>query len=120
MINRQAHASRDFADFLRKLGLLHDCTVTKLEWKPNAKTLKFEIKDLHFNFESLPEYRGPTLGVIVLEGAHIVDGQIGNLERPLRIYEFEVIEPNTARITFSPAGQIVVTWERAICPIVAD
>ena len=118
MPNQQTDASHSFADFLSSLGLLHDCTVTRLDWKPNAKTMKFEIEDLHFNFEGLPEYRGPISGRIVLEGARIVDGQIADVTKLVRIYEFEVIKSNTARITFSPAGRIVVTWERAIYPTV--
>jgi hypothetical protein len=78
--------------------------------------MTFDFRDLHFNFEKLPEYRGPIPGRIVLEGARIVEGQIADDEGPLRIYEFEVIKPNTARISFSPDGHIVVAWERATYP----
>jgi hypothetical protein len=56
-----------FSEFLSRLGLLHDCTVTLFEWRPEQKKLVFEIEDLYWNFEGLPEYRGPKPGQISLE-----------------------------------------------------
>jgi len=32
-----------FSEFLAKLGHLHDCTVTLIEWKPNAKSIVIEM-----------------------------------------------------------------------------
>ena len=48
----------DFGEFLLRLGYLDDCTVTLFEWKPRKQNMAFEIEDLYFNFEGLPEYKG--------------------------------------------------------------
>jgi hypothetical protein len=63
----------DLAEFLSRLGNLHDCTVTLLEWKPQQKRITFEIEDLYLNFDGLPEYRGPLAGDIVFEEIERVD-----------------------------------------------
>lgn len=59
---------KGFAEFLHSLGNLHDCTVTRLEVEGRTKTMTFSIKDIYWNFEGLPEYRGPLPARIVLEG----------------------------------------------------
>lgn len=108
-----------FNKFLLKLGLLHDCTITSLDWQPVEKKFVFEIADFYWNFEGLPEYRGPQPGRIALEGVKRMDISIEHRDA-LRIYEFEIVEEaadtSTASVTFSPAGRLVVTFERAAFP----
>jgi len=109
-----------FDEFLSRLGLLHDCTVTSFAWQPSDKKIVLEIKDFYWNFEGLPEYRGPASGQITLEGVERVEISIDNNKSPLRIYEFST-ESNSSGlskvlVTFSPAGKIAVTCRHTIFP----
>jgi hypothetical protein len=112
----------DLTEFLSKLGNLHDCTVQLFEWRPQQKRMAFEIEDLYFNFEGLPEYRGPTAGVIVLEEIERVDIEIRNFEGPLRIYDFSCVKEgrpsSVVSLSFVPSGKIGVVYRRAVFPII--
>jgi len=112
----------DFGEFLLRLGYLHDCTVTRFEWKPDQKSMAFEIEDLYFNFEGLPEYKGPTPGRIVLEGIQHVSIEIREFEGPLRVYEFSLVKERAdtadVSVSFSPSGKISVVYQRATFPVI--
>ena len=69
----------NLGEFLSRLGNLHDCTVTLFEWRPDDRRVTFAIEDLYFNFEGLPEYRGPLSGRIVLEEVQRVDIDLGGM-----------------------------------------
>jgi hypothetical protein len=102
---------RDFHEFLFRLGNLHDCTVTLLEWNSHQKSIIFEIADLHFNFEGLPEYRGPLKGKIAFEGVQQLIVDVDIADGALRINDFtieasETVGSGTALITFWPRGKI--------------
>ena len=110
----------EFSEFLSQLGLLHDCTVTLFEWQPEKKKFVFEIENLYWNFEGLPEYRGPKPGQISLEDVQRVEINIESNERSLRIYEFSVGREGSGMfnvlVTFSLAGKIAVTCQHAVFP----
>lgn len=110
----------DFSEFLTRLGNLHDSTVTLFEWKPDGKSIAFEIDDLHFNSEGLPEYVGPTPGRIVLRGVQHIDIEMRGVKGPLRIYDFCVLDEGpemlTVSITFAPAGKIGIICQGAVFP----
>ena len=109
-----------FGEFLSRLGNFHDCTVALVEWRPDQRAMGFEIEDLYFNFESLPEYPGPLAGRIVLEGVELVAMDFPGIQGPLRIDEFSVEERGEARlavtITFWPTGKIEANCSRIVFP----
>ena len=109
-----------FGEFLWRLGNLHDCTVALIEWRPDQAAIGFEIKDLYFNFEGLPEYQGPLAGRITLVGVEQLSVDFRPIQGPLRIDEFSVEEQGGARlavaITFWPAGKIEATCRRTTFP----
>ncbi|GLR87687.1 hypothetical protein [Bradyrhizobium iriomotense] len=110
----------DFSHFLFKLGNLHDCTITLLEWRTEQEIFGFEIEDLYFNFEGLPEYPGPLAGRLVLEGVQRVAIDINDLQRPLRIDDFtvEAVDSSAAAasITLQPSGTIKIAYQWAVFP----
>ena len=114
---------KNFGEFLSRLGNLHDCTVTLFEWRPERKAMGFEIEDLYFNFEGLPNYPGPLAGRITLEGVQDVAVDFRGIQGPLRIDDFtvEVKGPSAidVSITFWPAGSTKIACERAVVPDVA-
>jgi hypothetical protein len=109
-----------FGEFLFRLGNLHDCTVTLIEWRPDQRAMGFEIEDLYWNFEGLPEYPGPLAGRIVLEGVEHVAMAFRGIEGPLRVGDFLAEEQGEARlavaITFWPSGKIEVNCSRVVFP----
>ncbi|OAF17515.1 hypothetical protein AYJ54_05040 [Bradyrhizobium centrolobii] len=111
---------KDFSNFLTRLGNLHDCTITLFEWRPEQNSISFEIEDLYFNFEGLPEYPGAQSGRLVLEEVQLVSIDVRDLERPLRIDDFTV-EANTpsaaaVSVTLQPRGRISIRCQRATFP----
>jgi hypothetical protein len=111
----------NLGEFLSRLGNLHDCTVTLFEWRPDDRRVTFAIEDLYFNFEGLPEYRGPLSGRIVLEEVQRVDIDLGGIEGPLRVDEFAVVveessDASAVSVTFWPTGRIEVAYRRAVLP----
>jgi hypothetical protein len=110
----------NFGKFLRDLGLLHDCTITLFTLKPEARSIEFEIKDLYFNFEGLPEYGGPKPGRIVLEGIECVEIEIHELMRDMRIFEFSLVkegaDSSIVSVSLGLYGKIEVTYRRALFP----
>ncbi|HEV2550957.1 MAG TPA: hypothetical protein VGU20_26830 [Stellaceae bacterium] len=80
----------------------------------------FEIEDLYFNFESLPEYPGPLPGRIALEDVEQLAVDFRAIQAPLRVDEFSVEEQGQARlavtITFWPTGKIEANCGRIIFP----
>lgn len=111
---------KEFAEFLTKLGNLHDCTVSSFEWMPDKKAMAFEIEDIYFNFEGLPEYKGPLAGRIVLERLERVDIDFVSIKGPLRIDDFVVLNASQdapeASITFWTGGKIVATFQLVAFP----
>ena len=110
----------DFRELLSRLGNLHDCTVALIEWRPDEKTMGFEIADLYFNFEGLPDYPGPLAGRITLEGVEHLTIDFHDISGPLRINEFLVEKESQAgvavAITFWSAGTLRVTCGRIAFP----
>lgn len=113
----------DFGEFLLRLGNLHDCTITRLEWKAAEKRIDFEIEDIYFNFEGLPEYKGPTPGLITLAETQSVAIELHAADGPLRVYEFSAIKEASGTLAVSislwPSGKISVRHRRAIFPVIA-
>ena len=109
-----------FGEFLSRLGNLHDCTLTLIEWRPDRRAIGFEIQDLYFNFENLREYPGPLAGRIVLESVELVAMDFPGIQGPLRIDDFLAQQQGEARlavaITFWPTGKIEVTCGRVVFP----
>jgi hypothetical protein len=109
-----------FGEFLSRLGNLHDCTVALFEWRPDQRAVGFEIEDLYFNFENLPEYRGPLTGRIALEGVEHLAMDFRGIQGPLRVDEFTVEERGETRmavaITFWPTGKIEANCSRIVFP----
>ena len=109
-----------FGEFLSRLGNLHDCTVTLVEWRPDQRAMGFEIEDLYFNFEGFPEYPGPLAGQIVLEGVGHVAMDFPGIQGPLRIDDFLAQQQGEARlavaVTFWPTGKIEVSCGRVVFP----
>jgi hypothetical protein len=116
-------AMPNFDQFLYELGNLHDCSVLGFDWRPFDQTMTFEIRDIHWNFEGLPEYRGPTPGKIVLLGVREPTISLGVVTGPLRISDFEVGAlkqdgSGTAFIRFWHGGTIEAPYQRADFPVV--
>jgi hypothetical protein len=113
----------DFGGFLSRLGNLHDCNVTRFDWKPLQNWIGFEIDDLYFNFEGLPEYQGPLPGRIELEDVQHVAVRLDSIVGPLRIYDFLVRNQDSGTsvvsVTFWPHGKIEVAYRRAVFPSIA-
>ena len=109
-----------FAKFLEGFGTLHDCTVTRFEWNPEARTVTFEIEDIWWNFEGLPEYRGPASGTIVLGDVESVEIEMREDAKALFISEFTVAPANAGRslatIWFRGSGKVVVDFDQARFP----
>jgi hypothetical protein len=118
-IKGQSKLIAELDNFLSELGNLHDCTITRLEWKPDNQSLIFEIRDIYFNFEGLPEYKGPKPATITLEQAQLVEGEINALQLPLWIYEFSLSLNNEiprAIVSFWPEGKIEIAFGRVTFP----
>lgn len=106
-----------FADYLQRMGGLHDAVVRSVLWSPLERTIAFRFDDIYSNFEGLPEYPGPEANSIVLNGiGHISFSFEG--DEPLRVYEFlsKSDDRNSARISFWPSGHIEMEFERAEYP----
>ena len=115
----------DFVEYLRSLGNLHDCTVTRLELDSQAKTLTFDVEDIHWNFEGLPEYRGPLPGRIVLKEVETLLFDIEwTAQEKLRLVISEfTAAPATAGLTVAvrfwvPDGRIAASCAQATFPAI--
>lgn len=106
--------------FLERMGGLHDAVVRQLTWKPEARTLRFEIEDLCSNFEGLPEYPGAVSGSIELQGVERIGFDIKTDEKRLNIHEFlvevESADEYQASISFWPTGRITASYRVADFP----
>jgi hypothetical protein len=111
---------KELKSFLERMGALHDAVVWQLVWKPEAKTLRFEIEDLCSNFEGLPEYPGAVSGSIELQGVERIGFDIKTNEKRLNIHEFlveaEGADKYQASITFWPTGRITASYRIADFP----
>ena len=106
-----------FADYLQRMGGLHDAVVRSVLWSPLERTIVFRFDDIYSNFEGLPEYPGHEANSIVLNGiGHISFSFEG--DEPLRVSEFLAKSDgrNSARISFWPSGHIEMEFERAEYP----
>lgn len=110
----------NFAEFLYKLGNLHDCKINTFDWQPAKGIIRFDIDDLYFNYEGLPQYIGVTPGYILLNGVHFVDININEQEGVLKIQDFSVQDEGSnllsATISFWPSGTIRVVFCDAAFP----
>ena len=92
--------------------------------RPEARSIEFEIEDLYFNFEGLPEYRGPKPGRIVLEGVDCVEMEIHELKGAMRVYEFSLVNEDAdismVSVSLWPYGKIEVTYRCAVSQILSE
>lgn len=58
----------DPAQFIEKLGGLHDVEVNRLDFDVLAGTLELRVDDLHANFDSLPEDPGRYPCILAFSG----------------------------------------------------
>jgi hypothetical protein len=110
-----------FDQFLYELGNLHDCTVLGFEWRPLDKTMTFDIRDIHWNFEGMPEYKGPIPGKIILQGVHEPTIALSQVTGPFIISDFEAEQTQddgsgTASIRFWHGGIIKAPYKQALFP----
>jgi hypothetical protein len=109
-----------FRQFLERFGALHDCGVTRVDWKIEDKRFEIEIDDIWSNFEGLPEYQGPQAGRIGLEGVTNVHMDIDDIQGPLKIYDLSVSTDVKGLpklfATFWPSGRIEVVFRSATYP----
>lgn len=107
----------EFFEFLHRMGLMHDCRVLALNWKPAEQRLEFQIDDLYSNFLGLPDYPGPHAGTIALAGVSDLNIAIGHAEF-LNIDEFEPSggSPDHVSVKFWPSGRITARFASAIFP----
>jgi hypothetical protein len=113
----------DFGTFLNDFGDLHDCTVTQFAWNGAKRTATFEIEDVWWNFEGLPEYGGPIPGTIVLEDVQKIEVEFREGGEFLIISEFTLVphdsDSSTATVWFRGNGKIVADFGRVSFPEVA-
>jgi hypothetical protein len=114
---RHEHIVKDFFEFLRNMGGMHDAFVESFCWKPAEQTMEFRFEDLYSNFADLPEYPGRTPGAIILRGTSNVRIDVATNE-PLRVFEFLPQEgtSDAVQITFSPSGKISTRFLTADFP----
>ncbi|MPN42509.1 hypothetical protein SDC9_190066 [bioreactor metagenome] len=98
---------KDFYDFLKRMGGMHDSTVACLTWLPSERRVEFHFDDLYSNFDGLPEYPGREPGMIALHGVSNLTIALEN-DGPLRVFEFlpQEDESDVVLVTFSPSGKI--------------
>ncbi len=111
----------DFAEYLRNLGNLHDCAVTRMAVDADAMTLSFDIEDIHRNFEGLAEYRGPLPGRIVLAGVDNLRVVLNADDGKIRLFISEFVaapltEGFAITVYFQGAGEIAASCARATFP----
>ena len=109
---------KEFFEYLRKLGGLHDAVMTDLRWKPAERTIELHFDDLFSNFEGLPEYPGRQPAVIVLHGVSDVRVDIETSDSTLRVFEFLAREGSSdaVTLTFSPSGKLESRLQSADYP----
>jgi len=110
-----------FNQFLYELENLHDCTVLSFEWRPLDQNMSFEIRDIHWNFEGMPGYKGPIPGKIILQGVQAPTIALGHVPGPFIISDFaaEQIQEDgsgTASIRFWHGGVIKAPYKQALFP----
>jgi hypothetical protein len=109
-----------FAEFLHKLGNLHDCRINSFDWQSSKNIVRFDIEDFYSNFEGLPEYIGVTPGHILLHGVRHVDISISAYDGTLKIQDFLLQDRANnspeAIIYLWPSGVIRVAFCNAAFP----
>jgi hypothetical protein len=51
-------------ELLRRLGALHDARIEEIVWRKADRSLRLTISDMFSSAHGLPEYHGPTPGVV--------------------------------------------------------
>lgn len=109
-----------FSQFLARFGGLHDCGVTRIDWRIEDKRFEIEIDDIWTNFEGMPEYRGPRACRITLEGVTSIQMRIDDVRGRLKIYEIsvstEIEQAPKLSATFWPSGSIEIIFGAVVCP----
>jgi hypothetical protein len=117
-LNREV-VMKNFYDFLRRAGGMHDATVTCITWLPNERRIEFCFEDIYWNFEGLPEYPVAQSGTITLNGVSYLDIDL-ETDGPLRISDFspDEKESDVVLITFwsGSGGKIRVKFSSADYP----
>jgi len=108
---------KDFYDFLKIMGGMHDSIIACFNWLSNEKRIEFFFEDMFNNFEGLPEYPGRQSGTIILHGVSELSIAIETAEK-LRVFEFlpDQDEPDVVLIKFWPSGKIRVRFSSADYP----
>lgn len=107
---------REFAQYLARMGELHDATIIDIVWNASSETLTVAVDDLYWNFESLPGYPGPTPGELVFEGVCALVLDV-DTDGPVHIHGITVdLVLSRVEIHAWPRGLIKVTCARVTFP----
>lgn len=113
--SRGAHVE-DIIQLVESLGGLHDARILGLLWQPVSRSLEIEIKDIHINFEGLPEYRGPTKAKFIFSGVSKFDLNV-DLADTIYLYDWTFTKDGTpnCELHFAPGGKIVIACSHIEC-----
>jgi hypothetical protein len=103
----------ELIDYLDGKGDLHDCVIESLHWQPTEKLIEIRFADINANFRGLPEYVGPVLCAMQIEGVEDFVFNLSNPDDRLRTYEVSVssgAQKMLLKILFYPSGSLELSF----------
>jgi hypothetical protein len=106
----------DVVQLVESLGRLHDAKILELIWRPNARSLEIQIKDIYVDLEGFPEYPGPKAARFVFSRVIKFDLEV-NLADSVSLYDWVFAKSGIphCELFFSPSGKITVECDKIEC-----
>lgn len=111
--NGEISAVDELIAYLDGKGDLHDCVIESLHWQPTERLIEIRFTDINANFRGLPEYAGPVLCVMKIEGVKDFVFNVPNPDERLKAYEVSVsagARKKLLKMLFSPSGSLELSF----------